>query len=72
MILLCDVVRVETCFSPFGDTFNLDARLVHGLCRMYHRLRKSFWTHLIVLQGNVDQAEAALDPFGDSVNLGAR
>jgi hypothetical protein len=26
MVLLCDVARVETCFGPFGDTFNLDAR----------------------------------------------
>jgi hypothetical protein len=36
------------------------------------KAQKSFWTHLIVRQGDVDQAEAALDPFGDSVNLGAR
>jgi hypothetical protein len=33
---------------------------------------KSFWTHLIVLQGDVDQAEAHFDPFGDSFNIDAR
>ena len=34
--------------------------------------QKSFWMHLMVLLGDVDQAEARLNPFGDSVNLGAR
>jgi hypothetical protein len=33
---------------------------------------KSFWTHVIVLLGNVDQVEAPFDTFGDSFNLGAR
>jgi hypothetical protein len=31
MELVSDVGRVESCFSPFGDSANLDARLVHGL-----------------------------------------
>jgi hypothetical protein len=26
MVLLCDEAQVETCFSPFGDSANLDAR----------------------------------------------
>jgi hypothetical protein len=30
------------------------------------------WMHLIVLLGDVDQAEGHFDLFGDSVNLGAR
>ena len=34
--------------------------------------QKSFWMHLMVLLGDVDQAEARLNPFGDSVNVGAR
>ena len=34
--------------------------------------QKSFWMHLMVLLGDVDQAEARLNLFGDSVNLGTR
>jgi hypothetical protein len=33
---------VESRFSPFGDSANLDARLVHGLRRTYHRLINHF------------------------------
>jgi hypothetical protein len=29
---------VETCLSPFGDSGNLDASNVHGLCRMYNQI----------------------------------
>jgi hypothetical protein len=39
MILLGDEAQVEACLSLFGDSDNLDARKVRGLCRMYHRLR---------------------------------
>jgi hypothetical protein len=42
MELLTDLGRVESHFSPFGDSVNLDARLVHGLRRTYHRLRNHF------------------------------
>jgi hypothetical protein len=42
MELLGDVGHVGSCFSPFGDSANLDARLVHGLRQMYHRLRNHF------------------------------
>jgi hypothetical protein len=72
MVLVCDVVRVETCFGPFGDTFNLDARQVRSLRRTYHKLINHFWMQLNVLLGDVDHVEAHLDPFGDSFNLGAR
>jgi hypothetical protein len=33
---------MEARFGPFGDSANLDARWVHGLHRMYHRLENSF------------------------------
>jgi hypothetical protein len=33
---------VEAHFGPFGDSANLDARLVHDLHRTYHRLRNQF------------------------------
>jgi hypothetical protein len=31
-----DMGQVEACLGPFGDSVNLSARWVHGLCRMYH------------------------------------
>jgi hypothetical protein len=39
---LVDEAQVEARFGPFGDSANLDARLVYGLCRTYHRLGKHF------------------------------
>jgi hypothetical protein len=42
MVLLVDEAQVEASFGPFGDSANLDARLVHGLRRTYHRLRNHF------------------------------
>jgi hypothetical protein len=42
MVLLADEAQVEARFGPFGDSANLDARLVHGLCQTYHRLKNHF------------------------------
>ena len=42
MVLLGDEARLEDCFSPFGDSTNLNAREVYGLRRTYHRLRNCF------------------------------
>jgi hypothetical protein len=39
--LLADEAQVEACLSPFEDNANFDARELRGLCRTYHRLRKS-------------------------------
>jgi hypothetical protein len=39
MVLLDDEAQVEARFYPFGDSANLDARCVHYVHRMYHRLR---------------------------------
>jgi hypothetical protein len=33
---------VDARFGLFGDSANIDARLVHDLHRMYHRLRNRF------------------------------
>jgi hypothetical protein len=41
MVLLGDEVQVEAQLGPFGDSATLDARLVHGLRRMYRWLRNS-------------------------------
>jgi hypothetical protein len=36
------VGHVESCFSPFGDSVSVGARLVHGLRQTYHKLRNHF------------------------------
>jgi hypothetical protein len=41
MGLLGDKAQVEARFGPFGDSATLDARLVHGLLQIYHRLGNS-------------------------------
>jgi hypothetical protein len=41
MGLLCDEAQVEARFGPFGDSANLDARLVHSLRRTYRKLENS-------------------------------
>jgi hypothetical protein len=71
MKLISDVGRVESCFSPFGDSDSVCARQVHGLHRTYHRHRKSFWTHSMGLLGYKAQVEAWFGPFGDSATLDA-
>jgi hypothetical protein len=42
MVLLGDEAQVEDHFGLFGDSDILDAREVHGLRRMYHRLKNHF------------------------------
>ena len=42
MVLLGDETLVEAHLGLFGDSANLDARYVHGLCRTYHGLRNHF------------------------------
>jgi hypothetical protein len=42
MELVSDVGRVESHFSPFGDSVSVSARLEHGLHRTYHRHRNHF------------------------------
>ena len=42
MVPLCDEAHVHTRFGLFRDSTSLDARQVHGLRRMYHRLGNHF------------------------------
>jgi hypothetical protein len=42
MVLRVDEAQLEARFGPFGDRADLDARLVHGLRQMYHRLKNHF------------------------------
>ena len=70
MVVQCDEAQVEASFGPFRDSANLDARLVHGLRRTYHRLKNCFgrtrwYSYVMKLK------EACFGPFGDSVNLDA-
>jgi hypothetical protein len=34
--------QVESRFSQFGESVSVGARLVHGLCRTYHRIKNHF------------------------------
>jgi hypothetical protein len=42
MVLLGDEAQVDARFGLFGDSANLDARLVHRLRRTYHRDENHF------------------------------
>ena len=42
MILLGEEAQVEAWFGLFGDSANLDARLVHSLHGTYHMLGYQF------------------------------
>ena len=72
MELLGDTGHVKACFGPFGDGVSVGARQVQGLRQTYHRLRKSFWMHPMVVLGDEAEVEAHYDPFGDSANLDPR
>ena len=58
MELLGDIGLDESRFGPFGDGVSVGARQVHNLRQTYHRLRKSFWMHPMVLLGDEAQVEA--------------
>jgi hypothetical protein len=72
MVLRGDEVHVEAHFSPFGDNANLDARLLYGLRRMHHYLRKLFQTHPMELLGDMGLVESCFGPIGDGVSIAAR
>ena len=42
MELLDDVCDMKSRFDLFGDSVSFDARQVHDLCRMHHRLTNYF------------------------------
>ena len=71
MVPLGDEAQEEAHFGSFVDIANLDARLVHGLCRTYHRLKNHFGPPYGT-QCDADQVEARFGPFGDSVNVDTR
>jgi hypothetical protein len=71
MVLLHDVGKVET------QSVHLEIVLISTQDRCMVRTKRtigseSFWTHLIVLLGDMDQAEAHFDMFGYNFNLSVR
>jgi hypothetical protein len=72
MVLLGDEAQVDARFGLFGDSPNLDARLVHGFALNIPQAQKSFWTHPIEHLGDVGHVESHFSPFRDSVTIGAR
>jgi hypothetical protein len=72
MVLLGDEAQVNAHFGPFGDSANLDTRLVHGFALNIPQAQKSFWTHLIEHLGDVGHVESHFGPFRDSVSISVR
>jgi hypothetical protein len=72
MVLLRDEAQVDAHFGPFGDSANLDTRLVHGFALNIPQAQKSFWTHPIEHLGDVGHVESHFGLFRDSVSIGAR
>jgi hypothetical protein len=62
MVLLGDEVQLEARFGPFRDSANLDARSVHGLRQMLHRLGNCF-AHPIELLADVGLVECHFGPL---------
>ena len=59
------LVHLETVLLSMQDRCSVSRQT-------YHRLRKSSWTHPIVLLGDEAQVDARFDPFGENANLDAR
>ena len=63
---------MEACLGLFGDSANLDARLVHGLRRTYHKLRNRFGPTRWKLLDDMGRVESSFGPFGDGVSVDVR
>jgi transketolase N-terminal domain/subunit len=62
MVLICQEAQVEARFGPFVDSAN----------PTYHRVKNHFWTHPMVLLGDVSHVETSVGSLGDGVSVGAR
>jgi hypothetical protein len=70
MVLLGDEAQVDARFGPFGDSANLEARLVLGFALNRPQAQNHFGhtRHL----GDVGHVESHFGPFRYSVSIGAR
>ena len=62
MIILGEEAQVEGQFDLFGDSANLNARLVHGLHGTYHMLRNPFGRTPIELLDDLCQMLLVVSP----------
>jgi hypothetical protein len=46
--------------------------LVEDRCTVFAKAQKSFWTHPMVLVGDVAHVESRFGPFENGVSVGAR
>jgi hypothetical protein len=72
MVLQGDEAQLDARFGPFGDSADLDARLVHGFALNIIQAQKSFWTHQMEHLGDLGHVESHFGPFGESLSIGAR
>jgi hypothetical protein len=72
MVRLGDEVQVDARFGLFGDSPDLNARLVHGFALNIPHAQKLFWTHPIEHLGDVGHVKSRFGPFTDSISIGAR
>jgi hypothetical protein len=72
MVLLGDDAQVDARLGSFGDSANLDTKLVHGFALNIPQAQKSFWTHPIEHLGDVGHVESHFSPFRDSDSISAR
>jgi hypothetical protein len=63
---------VDARFGPFGDSANVDTRLVHGFALNKPQARESLWTHPMEHLGDLGDAESHFGPFGESLSIGER
>jgi hypothetical protein len=71
MIVQGDRAILDAHFVSFGDSANLDARLVQGMRRTYHWL----WNCVGCTRWNSSMTSLIWNlfcPFGDSVSVGVR
>ena len=57
-------IRLETMLVSLQDRSKV--------CAKHTMAQKSFWTHPMVLLGDVGHVESSFGVFGDSVSVGAR
>jgi hypothetical protein len=66
---MCNVV---THFVPFRDSVSISAKIGAQFAPDVQQAPKSFWTHPMVLLGDMAQVDARFGLVGDSANLDTR